>query len=221
VSYNGGWRPHIESALCLDLARLIELGAIRDGARGALNWTNSYGEQTGSVGFAVALHRTPGLDADDSGTLTLDYSHTDRDGERQNVTCTIRLCTTPIHYGGLRWYFICPYTRRRALKLYKWNGIDWFCHRDAIRPKPTYAIQRVSGSERINAQRWALRRKLGDDVSDLFGEPFKPKWMRWRTFDRYLDRDNELAAREAPYFARMLGRLGLKEAAALADEWGG
>ena len=123
------------------------------------------------------------------------------------MTCVIRLSSMPLHYGGLRWYMHCPYTCRRALKLYKFSGIDYFCHRTAIRPLPTYASQRVSRCDRIMAQRWAIRRKLGDDFGDLFSEPMKPKWMRLHTFERYTARDAELAAREAVYMDRLLGRM--------------
>lgn len=219
MSYPGGWRPHLESALCLNLRRMFELGALRVGSltSGAWGWTRD-GVTTGSIGYT-------GNVGTDSGTLTLSYSNRDRDtGERQDVQCTIRLEPLPCHYGGRRWYFVCPYTGRRALKLYKWNGIERFCHRDAIRPRPTYASQRDGGGDRIMRQRWAIRRKLRDDFSDLFGEPMKPKGMRWRTFDRYAARDAELAAREWRHFARLLGRLAAiapDDAAALAEKYGG
>lgn len=202
-----GWRPAIESALALDLRRLIKLRVIRDGASSSLRWTDDRGNACGSVGYAVKLNRTEGV-GEDSGTLTLTYSHSDRaGGKSQPVTCVLGLCTVPMHYGGLRWYLLCPYTHRRALKLYKFSGIEQFCHRTAIRPLPTYASQRVSGCDRIFAQRWAIRRKLGDTFSDLFSEPYKPKWMRLDTFERYAARDAELAAREGIYMGRLLGRL--------------
>lgn len=35
----------------------------------------------------------------------------------------------------------------------------------------------------------------------------KPKWMRQHTFERYTARDAELAAREAVYMGRSLGRM--------------
>jgi hypothetical protein len=216
VSYSGGWRPHLESALCLDLRRMFKLGALRVGCTtsGAWQWTRN-GEETGSIGYRATL-------GDASGTLTLEYLQGARDA-RKAVTCRIDLESLPCHYGGRRWFARCPYTRRRAWKLYKWNRIEWFCHRDAIRPKPTYASQRDGGCDRIMRQRWAIRRKLHDDFSDLFGEPFKPKGMHWRTFERYAARDAELAAREWRHFARLLGRLGAvapDEAAALAEEYG-
>ena len=100
----------------------------------------------------------------------------------------------------------CPVTGQRVLALYKWPGIDRFCARDAIHPRPTYASQRVSGSDRIMSQRCAIRRKLGDNFSDLFGGPFKPPGMRWRTFERHRARDAQLAERGNIYLLRLLER---------------
>jgi hypothetical protein len=184
---------------------MLATGALRPGCMtsGAWAWTDHHtGERVASIGYR-------GLLKVDEGELTLNYSHHDRDGERKDVQCVIPLRTVPIHYGGMRWYFVCPYTGRRALKLYKWSGIERFCHRTAIRPLPTYASQRVGGHDRINAQRWALRHRLGDSCSDLFGEPIKPKRMRWRTFQKYLDWDAELDERDALYLCRLLGRLSI------------
>lgn len=197
---NSGWRPHIESALRLDIRRLVRLGLLRDGARGSLHWKGE-DESTdrASTGYTVTFHG-------EGGMLTLSYSTTDHDtGERKNSTCTIRLSSIPLRFGGRRWYMHCPYTQRRAQTLHKWHGIEMFCHRTAIRPRPTYASQRVSGCDRIIAQRWAIRRKLGDRYSDLFGEPFKPSRMRWHTFQRYAHRDAELAEMENAYLLRRIG----------------
>ena len=197
-----GWRPHLESALCLNVPHMLARGSLRPGCStsGSWAWTRD-GEQIASIGYSGTL-------GDDSGELALIYSIPDPDSDkRKNVTCRIRLSSLPLHYGGRRWYAHCPYTHRRALKLYKYGGIEQFCHRTAIRPLPTYASQRESGSNRIFAQRWAIRRKLGDDFSDLFGEPMKPKWMRWRTFERYAARDAVLAGREYPHMLRLLGRI--------------
>ncbi|MGH7192405.1 MAG: hypothetical protein ACREJM_02605, partial [Candidatus Saccharimonadales bacterium] len=138
----------------------------------------------------------------------LGYTHTARDSnDREDVTCRIRLSSIPLHYGGRRWYAHCPYTGRRMRKLYKFSGIAQFCCRKAIRPLPSYASQRDSGSDRINRQRWAIRRKIGDDLSDLSCEPWKPKWMRWRTFNRYAARDDVLAERDNVYLLRLVGRM--------------
>lgn len=204
MSYSGGWRPHLENALCLDVRRMLKLRALQPGneTQGRWQWTAD-GQPLASVSYRGTL-------TDTAGVLTLDYSHRDKTtGERQPVTSCITLESLPCPHGGRRWFARCPYSQRRAVKLYKWPGIAQFCHREAITPKPTYAIQRLSGTDRINAQRWALRAKLGDKYSDLFGEPFKPKGMHWRTFERYAARDAELSARDAVCLGRLLGRFGM------------
>jgi len=183
---NYGWRPHIESALSLNVGSLFKAGALRADATtsGGWQWSRD-GKEVASIRYSASL-------TVDSGELRLFYTWKP-DGKPQVVTCTIRLSSLPLQYGGRRWYMHCPLTHRRVLKLYKFGGIEQFCSRTAIRPLPTYASQRTSGGSRIIDQRWALRRKMGDRFSDLFSEPCKPKWMRWRTFERYAARDAALA----------------------------
>jgi hypothetical protein len=198
-----GWRPHLEGARCLDLVALFRDRALRSSSStsGIWQWTRD-GERIASISYSATL-------GEETGELRLSYTWTPGD-EPLDAICNIRLSSRPLPYGGRYWYMHCPYTRRRARKLYKFGPIEQFCHRTAIRPLPTYAIQRLSGSDRVNAQRWALRRKIGDDFSDLFGEPCKPKWMRWRTFERYARRDAELADRDEGYLLRFVGRLMAK-----------
>lgn len=194
---NGGWRPPIESALCLSLLRLMQLRLVQPGCNssGSLHWNRS-GEPFASVAYAAGL-------GERDGTLTLNYK---ADGE--SAQDVIRLSSIPNHFGGKNWFMHCPATGKRARKLYKWSGLPHFRHREAVRPRPTYASQRDSGSDRIIRQRWALRHKLGDDFSDLFSSPCKPKRMRWHTFGKYEERDAALAAREDTYLFRFLGRMG-------------
>jgi hypothetical protein len=195
-----GWRPHIESALCLSVGSLLRAGALLAGAKTSGNWQwNRDGKQVACIGYSATLTL-------DDGELRLSYTFK-HNGESKDIICMIRLSSLPLTYGGRRWYMHCPYTGRRALKLYKFGGIEKFCSRTAIRPQPTYASQRTGGSDRIIAQRWELRRKMGDEFSDLFGEPYKPKGMHWRTFQRYADRDAELERREGGYLLRLLNRM--------------
>lgn len=201
---NYGWRPHLESALCLSVGSLFKRGALTAGATasGGWHWSRD-GRSIASISYSASL-------SDEDGELRLSYTWTP-DGEPQVVTCAIRLSSVPLRYGGRRWYMHCPYTGRRVLKLYKFGTIEKFCSRTAIRPLPTYASQRTSGSDRIIAQRWAIRRKIGDTFSDLFGEPCKPKRMHWRTFEKYAQRDAELAGQENGYLLRLLARLSKLE----------
>jgi hypothetical protein len=203
-----GWRPHIEAALALDLAAPSVARVVRPNNHSSGWWFWSRdGETVATVRYCVNTQ-------DDFGLLTLTYSVTDGySDERKQVSCRIGLVSAPLHFGGRRWWLVCPITFRRARKLYRFGGIDLFCHRTAVRPQPTYASQRVSGICRVQAQRWAIRRKLGDDCTGLLDEPLKPRWMRWRTFDRYHARDAELAEREDQHLAPALYRLLLKTGA--------
>lgn len=197
---NTGWRPHIESALSLNLGSLFKAGALQVGATTSGGWQwHRDGKQVAGMGYRASLNA-------EDGELRLSYTFK-HNGESKDIICTVRLSSLPLHYGGRRWYMHCPYTGQRVLKLYKFGSIEKFCCRCAVRPLPTYASQRTSGSDRIIDQRWAIRRKLGDNISDLFGEPWKPKRMHWRTFERYAARDAELAERENGYLLRLIGRL--------------
>lgn len=194
-----GWRPQIESALRLYLPRLLKQRQLVPGCitSGSLHWRDGDGHEYGSVAYHADM-------GDTAGSLVLTYQD-----NGQSMQDSITLSSIPNHYGGRSWFMHCPYSGRRARCLYKWSGLAGFRHREAVCPRPTYASQRDSGNERVIRQRWALRRKMGDDFSDLFGEPFKPKWMRWATYDRYATRDTELQGREGRHWARLLGRLGI------------
>jgi len=194
-----GWRPHIESALRLRVADLFKRGALKPDCitSGSWQWSRD-GERIASIGYTATL-------GESDGELRL-YYRCGKGDDARDVECLVRLSSLPLNYGGQRWYMHCPVTGQRVLVLYKWGAIDRFCARNAIRPRPTYASQRVSGSDRIMEQRWAIRRKLGDNFSDLFSEPAKPKGMRRRTFERHCARDAQLAERENVYLLRLLGR---------------
>lgn len=164
-----------------------------------LTWSRD-GADIASIDVRVEL-------AAESGTATLSYSTTSRDGIHRAVQCILALESIPLPWGtGRRWFMCCPYTNRRARILRKFAGIDSFCHASAIRPAPTYRSQRDSGSDRVMRQRWAIRRNLGDTITDLTDEPCKPRWTRWRTFERFAARDARLAALEDGYLCRMMAR---------------
>jgi len=186
-----GWHPHIESALVLSLPKMQAQGVIApDSERaGTYAWRDSYGDELYRVQYHSRVHDAWGsLDlTDDAGTYK------------------IMLGSTPLHFGGRRWWMHCPFTSKRALKLYHYECLGKFCHRTAIRPLPTYASQRVSGLDRIMERRWAIRRRLKDE-GDLFTPLQKPKWMRWHTFEHYQTKDEYLGALEDAAVVQRWGR---------------
>jgi hypothetical protein len=55
-------------------------------------------------------------------------------------------------------------------------------------------------------KRSAIRQKLGDPATLLDPIFQKPKWMRWKTWQRYTARDEQLGAIEDAYMLRRWGR---------------
>ncbi len=128
-----GWRgwskTTVEDCLILSAAKLMRDKMLRPGLCGwfSLTWTNTVtGEKLSRIGFDVNL----GADA---GTARLHYTRTSA-GEAMDYQ--VYLTTTPLPWGGLRWWFICPLTLngcscgRRVGKLYLPPGGRYFgCRR--------------------------------------------------------------------------------------------
>lgn len=93
---------------------------------GGMKWTNSLGEETGSIGFRVSVQEW-------TGEIRFQYTQTHRNGEKEELDYPVRLTATPCHYGGKRWWFICPLVKngvacnRRVLKLYLGGGKYFGC----------------------------------------------------------------------------------------------
>ena len=194
-SGRSGGRPTTESGLTLTLSKLLRDRLFRPGCAwgGSLVWTNTTtGEQVGSIGYEAHLGQ-------DFGRVRLKYTTTRWDGERRESDYWIQLETTPQPFGGRRWWFVCPRTGRRAAKLYLPNGAFTFASRQAYRL--AYARQREPAHDRALRRAFKLRGKLGADggIGDYVP---KPKWMRWRTYDRKLE---EIAAAEEVVDAHLLG----------------
>ena len=183
-SGRNGWRPHIESAFVFDLSTFKKV--YRDLANcrlsGSWVWRHN-GECTARVSFVWQTH-------DDAGFLRFNYHY---NGEP--VENLIEVVSVPLAIGGKRWWMFCPATGKRACKLYLFPSLKQFLHRTAIYPKPTYAIQRTSGRDKIVQQRWAIRRKLNDRGS-LFDPLTRPKGMHRSTFNALQAKDNALADAE-------------------------
>jgi hypothetical protein len=89
-------------------------------------------------------------------------------------------------YGGLRWSFQCPRTYRKITKLYLPNAGWHFWSRQAYRLG--YACQREGRFLSASAKGRKLNGQLGGDGwSSWDTPPEKPKWMRWRTYEKKYD----------------------------------
>jgi hypothetical protein len=196
-----GGRPTAEASLRIDLAWMLRTGRAREGAwlSGNLSWS-CRGEPSGSIGYQAIMHEV--------GEERLELSYTRGSGDdRERVQQTVRLCHTVPHYGGKRWWMICPYRHIRVGKLYLPPGGDRFASRQAWRLG--YHIQRVGPLDKAGERLFRFQRKLGCEQG-LGAFPRRPKGMWHRTWERHLERFWELEeaadAELAIGMARILGR---------------
>jgi hypothetical protein len=106
----------------------------------------------------------------------------EREGDRV-VSDRIRLLWTVPTYGGRRWWFQCPRTGRRTAKLFLPNGGQHFWSRSGY--GLGYACQREGRFDRLQRRSAMLNRQLGGKGwANWDSPPPKPKWMRWRTYER-------------------------------------
>jgi hypothetical protein len=132
------------------------------------------------------------LDTSDARFPFVQLSHARRSQPPVNETYRVALQTTPQPFGGVRWWFQCPKTGRRCTTLLLPRGGHQFASRYAW--GLGYASQREDAMARAQRQARKIAAALGDADKWMSGPPPKPKWMRWRTYER-------MAARLAAYNA--------------------
>ncbi|MBN1546925.1 MAG: hypothetical protein JW902_09720 [Syntrophaceae bacterium] len=114
----------VEECRCVSIAYLNQNHYLDDFRTGQLVWKNCFGEETSSVGFLVSILK---------GEPYIRFLYTSRNtGEKTEYDYKVGLTTTPCHFGGVRYWFICPLTKdgvycgRRVAKLYKAPGSNYF-----------------------------------------------------------------------------------------------
>ena len=84
--------------------------------RGWLYWKRN-GEDNGNIWVEVTKWCT-------SGFLRVFFAQTSYDGKKKELDYKIPLVSTPCHYWGVRWWFLCPCKWNRCSTLYlQSNGV--------------------------------------------------------------------------------------------------
>ena len=111
-------KTEADDLLSTGISWLKQRGLLSSIHNSNITWTRGDNHKS-SVGIIVNL-------LDTSPYIILHYTQTDREtGEKKHFDYKIWLTSTSCHFGGLRWWFICPLTlegrpcRRRVGKLYK------------------------------------------------------------------------------------------------------
>jgi hypothetical protein len=187
-----GTASYIIAANSLTRARL-QMGLYATG-------TLHFGEER----FAVEVK----VDTTDPSDPFIELTHQtrdDREGDRI-VRDRIRLIWTVPTYGGRRWWFQCPRTYRKTTKLYLPNGGWHFWSRQAY--GLGYACQREDRFGRLQRRAAMLNRQLGGKGWGSWDTPpTKPKWMRWRTYERKYERWERVVEKANEEFAVRAARL--------------
>jgi hypothetical protein len=188
-------RVCLQDGLKLDLNHLARKGFIKFGAdigaRG-LVWRNSHGREIAS------------------GVITADMTDPRHAWFRiaiGQLAQQITLVSRPRHYGGRQWFFVCPVTGGLATVLWKPPGASRFCSRQAWGRRVAYRSQFQNASDRAYLGRERIKARLiGDLVPEDWELPPKPKWMRWKTYNRYEEKfDSYEEVLDGSLFAKMGG----------------
>lgn len=114
----------VEEATQLNIFKLKEFGFLSGYRAGTLTWTRSLTGHQSSIGICVDIH---------SLYAKVNYTNTNGiTGEKTDCDYKISLVTSPCHFGGVRYWFICPlvvngrYCGRRVGTLYLASGGKYF-----------------------------------------------------------------------------------------------
>jgi hypothetical protein len=170
--YRWNSKTIVEDGLTLNLGKLVRDGLVIPGQHvsGSIVWRRvSSGEETASIGYEADLSK-PNI-----AFMRLHYRHNEKP-----MDYMVSLTTTRPHFGGLRWWFVCPACGRRVAKLHSPPGGDIFASRAAY--GLAYHSQRESPLFRQLTITQEIRERLGGGrcIDDPF--PDKPKGMHWKTY---------------------------------------
>ena len=100
----------------------------------------------------------------------------------------IRLVTLPRHYGGRQWFFVCPVINCRASVLWMPRGAQQFASRHAWPGQVAYRSQFMTPKDRADLGKEKIKQRLiGELDPEEWDLPPKPKWMRWKTYHRFVE----------------------------------
>ena len=136
--------------------------------------------------------------------LRLHYTSTTHSiGEKVDRDYRVQLETTRPNYGGLRWWFVCPLSGRRARVLYlPTSGGSVFASRQVWRLP--HQSQRQSVEDRAVERSLNARKRVGAEDQNMLEMPYcpRPKWMRRRTHGRLVSVIRECHTMQMRYMAR-------------------
>jgi hypothetical protein len=193
-------RVRLESGLKLDLNSLARRGIIKAGAITGpvgIAWTDDTGQQIASG------HVTADMSGEHVGWLRIRLGRLDQ---------CISLVARPRHFGGRQWFFKCPHLHSLASVLWMPPGAETFACRQKWPRQVAYASQFMDRVARGHQGAATIKSRLcsiGRFAPDEWELPPKPKWMRWRTYNRMVEKFDRYEAMVEEGLLGAVKRLGL------------
>jgi hypothetical protein len=173
-------RVTLEGGLKLDINLLARFGLIRPGAATGpvgIRWTSNYTGDEITTGIITA-HMSGTVE----GWFRIQIGSLD-----QRIITVAR----PRHFGGRQWFFMCPCLNRRCMVLWMPPGAPSFACRQRWERQVAYASQFLDRGNRAHRGQAKIKSRLcriGGFDPDECEFPPKPKWMRWRTYNRAVEK---------------------------------
>jgi hypothetical protein len=155
----------------------------------SIRWVNSDGEVIASGWISADLR------SDIEGLLHIHIGDLEQ---------TITLVPLSRYLGGRQWFFVCPVMNHRASVLWLPPGAQQFASRHAWPGRVAYRSQFMTPTDRAYLGKERIKRLLiGELDPEEWDLPPKPKWMRWKTYHRLVERyDRYDAALDAASLSR-------------------
>jgi hypothetical protein len=176
--WNHTGRNTVEDCRSIDVRRWKREGYLTPGHRINWQWSRN-GEVVARINGFSEAHR-----------VVLSFRFREHAGDWQDVEEPITLERTLGTLGGHRVWFRCPAIGcgRRVAKLY--GAHKYFACRHCY--KLAYSSSRENAGDCATRRADKIRVRLGWEPGILNGAGDKPKWMRWRTFERLTNQADEL-----------------------------
>jgi hypothetical protein len=166
-----------QQALKLDINVLARQGLIAPGSSTgphAIRWVNSNGEVIASGWISADM------EGDTEGLFCIRIDELEQ---------RIALVTLPRYLGGRQWFFVCPVMDCRASVLWLPRSAQQFASRHAWSGQVAYSSQFMTLMDRAHLGKERIKRRLiGELDPEEWDLPPKPKWMRWKTYHRLVER---------------------------------
>lgn len=173
-------RMPLELGLDLNINQLLRGGFIEPGQMTQLkdcHWLDDDGDVKANAQIAADMTKAnvPGY-----GTMRITADWIDQ---------SILLVSRPRHFGGRQWYFVCPRQGRDVSVLWSPPGKRFFAGRESWGKRFAYLSQYCGPGARAHYNWIKLCDRIGGPgASDEWDVPPKPKWVRWRTYERLSNR---------------------------------